>query len=97
MFVHVHTYVCYNLYSFGLVLPGVTGNEEMTDASHKHKAGMAWILCLDGERQQPGSVSLLRIAGQGGGLVNPGVGSLDVSILFSEAGSLSHLRVYQFS
>lgn len=73
MFVHVHTYVCRDLYTFGLVLTRVTRDEEMTDTSHKHKTG---VLCLGGERQQPASESLLHTAGQGGGLVNLGSGAI---------------------
>lgn len=60
MFIHVHTCVNHDLHSFGLDLTGTTGNEEMIAASHKHKpdVGTGWAMCLTGEHQQPGSVSL---------------------------------------
>lgn len=58
MFIHVHTCVNHDLHSSGLT--GTTGNEEMIAASHKHKpeVGTGWAVCLTGEHQQPGSVSL---------------------------------------
>lgn len=37
VFVHAHTCMNHDLHSFGLDLIGmITGNEEMTAASHKH-------------------------------------------------------------
>lgn len=69
------TRVYHGLYSLGLDLTGVTGSEEMTDTSRKHKqAGIRRVMCLDGEHHQRGSVGLFHIAGQGGGLVYLGSG-----------------------